>query len=357
LKWITSTGSTPYLNGEAVLSEDIRELSPDTTTIYTLITNNDVADISQVKVEVLFPGTIYSFSAFPWVAAKGERINLKWRTTSGSSVQLDGNPVAEDDSIFVIIDSSSTFTLTSAGVTNDTSIINVVVLPLELVNRALGRKVTASSGTTQQFAVDGEFNTFWSSTAATDPQWIQVLLENSYSVNKVILTWGVNYASSFRMVNYNHAIFYDLLYQNTSAAGGVDTVFVSGDTLRTLRVFLDQRSNPQGYSLREIEIYGTPIITDTEDFSPIVQNYELMQNYPNPFNPGSTIRYQIPVAGFVELKVFDVLGNEIETLVKEYQAADRYEIGFDGSTLASGIYIYRLIVNNFVSAKKMMLIK
>ncbi len=357
LKWITSTGSTPYLNGEAVLSEDIRELSPDTTTIYTLITNNDVADISQVKVEVLFPGTIYSFSAFPWVAAKGERINLKWRTTSGSSVQLDGNPVAEDDSIFVIIDSSSTFTLTSAGVTNDTSIINVVVLPLELVNRALGRKVTASSGTTQQFAVDGEFNTFWSSTAATDPQWIQVLLENSYSVNKVILTWGVNYASSFRMVNYNHAIFYDLLYQNTSAAGGVDTVFVSGDTLRTLRVFLDQRSNPQGYSLREIEIYGTPIITDTEDFSPIVQNYELMQNYPNPFNPGSTIRYQIPVAGFVELKVFDVLGNEIETLVKEYQAADRYEIIFDGSTLASGIYIYRLIVNNFVSAKKMMLIK
>ena len=85
--------------------------------------------------------------------------------------------------------------------------------------------------------------------------------------------------------------------------------------------------------------------------------YSLEQNYPNPFNPTTTIRYQIPKEGMVTLKVYDVLGAEVATLVNEEKIAGRYEVNFDASRLASGVYIYLLSVNDYVSVKKMLMIK
>ena len=92
--------------------------------------------------------------------------------------------------------------------------------------------------------------------------------------------------------------------------------------------------------------------------------YELSQNYPNPFNPSTTIRYQIPKEGMVTLKVYDILGAEVATLVNEEKIVGRYEVNFDASghsgnvrNLASGVYIYRLNVNDFVNVKKMVLLK
>jgi 3',5'-cyclic AMP phosphodiesterase CpdA len=93
-------------------------------------------------------------------------------------------------------------------------------------------------------------------------------------------------------------------------------------------------------------------------------NYELAQNYPNPFNPSTLINYQLPKDGFVTLKAYDVLGKEIKTLVNEFKTKGSYNISFDGSNLASGVYFYQLRVigvsgssNNFLSTKKMLLIK
>jgi Secretion system C-terminal sorting domain len=85
--------------------------------------------------------------------------------------------------------------------------------------------------------------------------------------------------------------------------------------------------------------------------------YSLSQNFPNPMNPSTTIKYQIPQSGNVSLKVFDILGAEVATLVNEVQNEGRYEVNFDGSNLASGVYIYRLQVNDFVDSKKMILMK
>ena len=85
--------------------------------------------------------------------------------------------------------------------------------------------------------------------------------------------------------------------------------------------------------------------------------YALEQNYPNPFNPATTIRYQIPKVGIVTLKVYDLLGAEVATLVNEEKVAGKYEVNFDANNLASGIYIYRLNVNDFVNVKKMVLLK
>jgi Secretion system C-terminal sorting domain len=87
------------------------------------------------------------------------------------------------------------------------------------------------------------------------------------------------------------------------------------------------------------------------------QSYKLNQNYPNPFNPSTTISYEIPKNGFVKIKVFDITGREVETLVNEFKTAGSYSLVFNGSKLASGIYFYKLDVEGFSKVNRMVLIK
>jgi hypothetical protein len=91
--------------------------------------------------------------------------------------------------------------------------------------------------------------------------------------------------------------------------------------------------------------------------SNIPDQFSLSQNYPNPFNPTTTINFSIPKSGFVTLKVFDVLGREVSTLVNETRVAGNYSVDFDGSRLSSGVYFYRIQAGDFISIKKMMLTK
>ncbi|MFN3873470.1 MAG: T9SS type A sorting domain-containing protein [Ignavibacterium sp.] len=103
------------------------------------------------------------------------------------------------------------------------------------------------------------------------------------------------------------------------------------------------------------------LTTDVEDNFVSLDNYALYQNYPNPFNPSTKIIWQSPVGSHQTLKVFDVLGNEVATLVNEYKEAGRNEVEFQSAIgnrqLASGIYYYQLKVGQFIQTKKMMLIK
>jgi predicted GH43/DUF377 family glycosyl hydrolase len=85
--------------------------------------------------------------------------------------------------------------------------------------------------------------------------------------------------------------------------------------------------------------------------------YKLSQNFPNPFNPTTNIKYSIPSQSYVSLKVFDVLGREVATLVSKEQPVGNYEVEFDASTLTSGIYFYRIQARDFVETKKMVLMK
>jgi hypothetical protein len=89
----------------------------------------------------------------------------------------------------------------------------------------------------------------------------------------------------------------------------------------------------------------------------IPSTFELEQNYPNPFNPSAKIKYSIPTSEFVFLKVFDVLGKEIKTLVNEYKLAGIYEVELDASKLPSGVYLYQLKAGSFIETKKMLLLK
>ncbi len=97
--------------------------------------------------------------------------------------------------------------------------------------------------------------------------------------------------------------------------------------------------------------------TDVSGGLSVPTEFKLEQNYPNPFNPATIIKFSVPQMERVNLKVYDLLGREVATLVNEEKAPGSYEVKFDGSNLASGTYFYRLQAGDFVQVKKMMLMK
>jgi hypothetical protein len=89
----------------------------------------------------------------------------------------------------------------------------------------------------------------------------------------------------------------------------------------------------------------------------IPKEYSLSQNYPNPFNPSTTIKYSLPKDGLVTMKIYDLAGREVAKLVNEVKKAGNYQVQFNASNLASGVYFYRIQSNDFVMTKRMVLIK
>lgn len=98
-------------------------------------------------------------------------------------------------------------------------------------------------------------------------------------------------------------------------------------------------------------------VSDVDDNQVLLNDYKLEQNYPNPFNPVTTIQYNIPTEGFVQIKVYNILGQEVKTLVNMTQAPGIYKVIFDASTLSSGVYLYQINVNDYQMTKKMILMK
>lgn len=113
-------------------------------------------------------------------------------------------------------------------------------------------------------------------------------------------------------------------------------------------------SPPEGFY--QAFIYGPPVNIDENILE---YEFQLHQNYPNPFNPETRIKYQVSSNSFVTLKVYDILGNEIATLVNEEKQPGEYEIDFDAAkyNLSSGVYFYRLRAGEFTSTKKFLLMK
>ena len=120
----------------------------------------------------------------------------------------------------------------------------------------------------------------------------------------------------------------------------------------------------QGTILKTVD-GGGPTPVDEDKNTNLLNSYLLYQNYPNPFNPSTKIKYQLPERGLVTLNVYDVLGNEVATLVNEEKSSGEYEVKFDGTGLPSGIYFYRLQAGapstgsgqGFVETKKMILLR
>ena len=161
-------------------------------------------------------------------------------------------------------------------------------------------------------------------------------------------------------VNKNPPFFTMPIKVNISTTLG-DTIVTLFNDAQTQNFEIDVRGNPSSINFD----YGnwilkssqtTIAIADVKDLSAPLQ-YKLEQNYPNPFNPETTINFQLPADKFVTLKVYDITGREVSTLVNGYKSKGKYEIKFHLANLASGIYYYSLKAGNFFKTRKMLFLK
>ncbi|HAY34279.1 MAG TPA: T9SS type A sorting domain-containing protein [Ignavibacteria bacterium] len=138
-------------------------------------------------------------------------------------------------------------------------------------------------------------------------------------------------------------------YLVTNATGVIEMDSTSGSLIRIVA---------SGSNFQYISEYIPGGLVGLSNISNAVpENFSLNQNYPNPFNPNTNIIYQISVRGNVNLSVYDVLGNDVMTLVNENQNPGTYSVNFDGSNFSSGIYFYKLTAGDFSETKRMILLK
>ncbi|MAT59031.1 MAG: hypothetical protein CMF23_13760 [Ignavibacteriae bacterium] len=124
---------------------------------------------------------------------------------------------------------------------------------------------------------------------------------------------------------------------------------------------LDLYIDKNGYLFAGMDYYGfyrsnTPVVVSVENDN-LLPSFYLSQNYPNPFNPSTSIEYSVPNNDYVNLKVYDVLGNEVASLVNENKNVGKYKVTFNGSELSSGIYFYKLQIGKLNQVRKMALLK
>jgi len=122
--------------------------------------------------------------------------------------------------------------------------------------------------------------------------------------------------------------------------------FYGGGTTATANYYLDD------YSISRLDVSGV-----AEPVAEVPAQYTLEQNYPNPFNPATTIRFQIPKSEFVTLKIYNLLGEEVATLLSNQLISGFHSADWDASRMASGVYFYRLEAGSYSSVKKMLLLK
>jgi beta-glucosidase len=260
--------------------------------------------------------------------------------------------------------------------TNNSFTAELTVYPKPLENLALNKAATASSiegpGLEASKAVDGDMGTRWSS-AFSDPQWIYVDLGAIYHIDEVVLNWETAYAKQYFLQISDSASGWNNIWQETNGDGGIDRIHVSANG-RFLRMLGTERATAWGYSLYEIEVYGssTTAVVSPEKTSERPVSCYLYENFPNPFNPSTTIKYGLPRAYHVKLMVYNVLGELLATLVDHVEDPGYHAVPFNASGLASGVYIYRLQVSTpsgqagtlptdsrqvFLATKKMLLLK
>ncbi len=174
----------------------------------------------------------------------------------------------------------------------------------------------------------------------------------SWDVSKVIDMKNMFTLTSLSDSNYSNILtgWAQLTLQNDVVLD-VDSKYYSGTPTIARQTII----NNYNWIIHDNGVAATPLEVKVNNVIPKV--YDLQQNYPNPFNPTTTISYQIPTTGFVSLKVFNILGQEVAKLVNEVKAPGIYKVEFDAGKLNSGNYFYQIESKNFSEVRKMMLTK
>ena len=212
--------------------------------------------------------------------------------------------------------------------------------------------------------------------------WIKgpdTIFTNDSAYYKILMTGGPAVAGGFDLASYfgilestdtlTHIISGELTHTNpnpfTNDTVAWNFLYIAPDSIVTDTLYSVANSvNGNGTPANDewnfgnnfiVHVLDEPVNVETKNQAP--DGFVLYQNFPNPFNPTTKLSFVIGHSSFVELKVFDILGNEIATLVNEEKFAGEYEVEFNAAGLASGIYLYKLKTLNFTETRKMLLLK
>ena len=213
---------------------------------------------------------------------------------------------------------------------------------------------TNAAGTSSWSNVDS-FRTFSPFIKVISPNGGEkVYLDSAY-----IVRWESNIADTLnvQLLNGNKivSVIGDSIVSGTNAYQWKVPSTLQLDSTYKVVITSISNTNVSGVSTSTFTISSS--VTGVKEINNTVKSYELFQNYPNPFNPTTAISYQLSENSHVTLKVYDILGNLVQSLVSENQKQGEYSVRFNGSNLASGIYFYQLKTDTYVSVKKMVLLK
>ncbi len=284
-----------------------------------------ISSVTELKWDNTEPTYLYSFST-------GDTICVNFNAYPGGTL----------DSIKVALRRAGTIT---GGIWQFTGSQNPSPL-----GKPLAVPITASINTDAQVINSGAlypYNIPFTNWSKVDLRSYNISTDQPFAVGFVIgsqpTTPGVmvtEYASSSSYHSYTY------LQSGDSPSSGPGWYFlVTNNTGDTIALYL----------IRAYVSLVTGVVKQEIELSP--DAYSLSQNYPNPFNPSTTIKFSVAKNGFVSLKVYDILGNEVETLINEFVNRGNYNVEFNGAGLASGIYFYKLQTDGYSAVKKLMLLK
>jgi len=279
---------------------------------------------------LLIPGYSESFSSGGdrdgWMVKTDPSGNFMWSKSFGGSEYDDFAAAAEDE------DGNLYFTGTSVSSGNR----NIWIVKTDPVGDHIFTKSYGGSDEEWGYDIkrtdDGNFIVTGSSrsnSSGLSQLWLLKIDELGDTLWTKLFT-SVNGSTGYSVIQAK---------DNGFAVTGVAASSGTGSDVWVIRL------KPEGTSVIDDEIFRLPM------------TFDLMQNYPNPFNPTTIIKFSIPQRSNVSLKIYDVLGNEIATLVKEEKERGDYSVNFDATLLASGMYLYRIQAGTFVETKKMVLLR
>ncbi len=176
--------------------------------------------------------------------------------------------------------------------------------------------------------------------------------------SEYIIRWETNITDSVRLdllQGQQNILSIDTTFGNPSAFRWLIPTNLTPDT--SYKIIITSVNDPSIIDTSNASFSIIPPSGIETENSEIPEEYHLSQNYPNPFNPSTEIEFKVPEASLITLRVFDLLGKEITTLVNEQMQAGVYKVTFEASNLPSGVYFYTLQANNYISTNKMVLLK
>jgi hypothetical protein len=218
-----------------------------------------------------------------------------------------------------------------------------------------------SNGIYSRFSGIGTF-TIYANNSPVVPMLGNPINEVTINSDQAVLSWYLN--------TYSKPLKYDLQYSTTndftnattisnldSNSFAIKNLSINNEYNWRVRSKTDNGASSAYSSVGKFIVSSTTNVGQTLNNKTVPASFELKQNYPNPFNPTTTIIYTIPKATFISLRVYDILGNIVTTLVNENKQAGNYSIEFNPKNISSGVYFYRLQAGSFVETKKLVFLK